>query len=61
MKTKSAKSSLVLKVARSSDSWEHQERAVYTVDAMEKEMERLLSPKKEQPKTEAHPRKNNRS
>jgi hypothetical protein len=42
--------SLALKVLKSDPhtAWEHQERAVYTVEAMEKEIRELLSPKKQE-------------
>lgn len=34
----------VVRMIRSDNSWEHQERAVYTVDAMRKELARALQP-----------------
>jgi hypothetical protein len=45
-KTKPGSEALLLKLRQSNDSWEHQEKTVYTVEALEKDIKEKLSPKK---------------
>ena len=44
--------SLAMKILKPETSWEHQERAVYSIDKMEKEINERLTLKKDQLKDE---------
>lgn len=47
-KSKVADLSIDSKLRQSDNSWEHREKAVYTVDSLEKEILTLLAPKKQE-------------
>lgn len=42
MPKESKEAAFVFRMIRSDDSWEHQERAVYTVEAMRRELDKDL-------------------
>lgn len=52
-KTESGPEVLSLKLRQTDASWEHQEKTVYTVEALEREIREKLAPKKEASKEEA--------